>query len=529
MRVAVIGSGVAGLAVVHALNKRGLTVTMLDVAETLDDKRLAVIAKLKDLPTSEWPRESRELLSGESDFDAHDLPSKLHFGSDYIYGRDRSFALTDALNSPYPTFARGGFSNVWGAAVLPPDACDMTDWPVSHGKMQPYFHKIGELLPLCGGGGTLARSFPTYRATLGELDPGPQGQLLLKDLERAETRLLSTHTLYGKARLAVHTAASDDGVLPCNGCGNCSVGCVRGSIFGTIPILENMIRRKCVEYRPGIFVERVAEENGQAVLEAIDLGSKERVIFQYDLVFVAAGPLNSARLLLRSQELYDRVVELKESQKFVVPMFRRRGGPTTIEHPSVTLASAFIETKLPALSDHWIHVQVVSMNRTIVAGSNLPGATYPIGSLIWSPLLRRVMAAWCGMHSDHSSCLQVRLRRGGRGGPDKLEIESRISQQARADGRRAAKDLFVKGRLFDTLFCHWMIRFAKPGRGTHCGSSFPMRENPTSPLDSDRLGRPFGWSKIFVVDSSVLPSIPGTTMAFPVMANAYRIGSEAPI
>jgi len=38
-----------------------------------------------------------------------------------------------------------------------------------------------------------------------------------------------------------------------------------------------------------------------------------------------------------------------------------------------------------------------------------------------------------------------------------------------------------------------------------------------------------GWKRIFVVDAAVLPSIPGTTLTFPVIANAYRIGSLAPL
>ena len=78
-----------------------------------------------------------------------------------------------------------------------------------------------------------------------------------------------------------------------------------------------------------------------------------------------------------------------------------------------------------------------------------------------------------------------------------------------ADGRAAAKDMFRKGLLFGTVFCHWMIKFSNPGSGTHCGGLVSDEERPVGPFDTDRLGRPFGWSKIFVVDASVLPSIPG--------------------
>ena len=54
-----------------------------------------------------------------------------------------------------------------------------------------------------------------------------------------------------------------------------------------------------------------------------------------------------------------------------------------------------------------------------------------------------------------------------------------------------------------------------------------MRANPLAPTDSDELGRPFGWKHVHVVDTSVLPSIPGTTVGMLTMANAHRIASRA--
>jgi choline dehydrogenase-like flavoprotein len=50
-----------------------------------------------------------------------------------------------------------------------------------------------------------------------------------------------------------------------------------------------------------------------------------------------------------------------------------------------------------------------------------------------------------------------------------------------------------------------------------------MRAQPGA-FESDSLGRPSGWSRVHVVDASVLPAIPSTTITFSVMANAHRIG-----
>ena len=71
-----------------------------------------------------------------------------------------------------------------------------------------------------------------------------------------------------------------------------------------------------------------------------------------------------------------------------------------------------------------------------------------------------------------------------------------------------------------------MLQILEPGRSFHGGGSLPMRTQP-SEFECDPLGRPQGWSRLHIVDASVLPSIPATTITFSVMANAHRIGMEA--
>ena len=529
MDVAVIGSGVSGTFAAHALASRGASVTILDVGETLEPRRQAAVDRLHDLPRDRWATSDLQLISENRTYGRGVLPKKVHFGSDYIYAEDRSFARIDTKASgrvPYPTFAKGGFSTIWGAAVLPTDDCDMADWPVSRSQMEPYFRKIAQLLPICGGEGNLERHFPAYASALGSLDAGPQGDNLLADLKHAEKRLLDRQTVFGKARLAIHTRNGDHGVLACDGNGHCFAGCVRNAIFSTQPMLIDLVAKRGVKHWLGVYVKQIAERDAKAVVEVVDLQSHGRLSLSFDALFVACGPINTARLLLRSRELYDRPIRLKESQKFVLPMFRQHGAPTAIEHPSITLASVFLETKTQGLSDHWTHAQIVPMNEMIVQAAGLPGTGRPIAGRIWKPFLRHMMAAWCGMHSDHSSAVELCLRKDG-SDADRLELELLVSDRALADGRAAAKDLFRKGLLFGTVFCHWMIKFSNPGSGTHCGAAFPMKECPAGAFDTDRFGRPFGWSRIFLVDASVLPSIPGTTLAFPVMANAYRIATEA--
>jgi choline dehydrogenase-like flavoprotein len=53
-----------------------------------------------------------------------------------------------------------------------------------------------------------------------------------------------------------------------------------------------------------------------------------------------------------------------------------------------------------------------------------------------------------------------------------------------------------------------------------------MRRNPRA-FEVDLLGRPNGFSRLHLVDASVFPSLPATTITLSVMANAHRIGGAA--
>lgn len=531
MKVAVVGSGFSGLAVTRALSARGIVPTIIDVGERLDPARAAVVRRLHDLPPDRWPDADFRLIDDNPTLGRHAIPKRVFYGSEFIYARDRPFApIVSGPGSrlPYPTFAKSGFSNIWGAAVLPADQCDTADWPVARHELEPYYRYAAQLIPITGGNGTLERSFPSFTDRLGELEPGPQGRVLLDDLERQGDRLAGEGLLYGRARLAVYTSSSA-GAQACINCGHCFTGCVYGSIFSTEPAVDALVHEGRAIYRGGRFVEAVISDERGASLTLVDVESGQRTDERFDAVFLAGGPLNTTRLLLRSARLFDTPVRLKESQKFVVPLLRLRAAPTAIEEPSVTMASVFLEAKVPALSDHWMHVQIVPMNELILKGAPIPGIRSRIGRVAYRPLLRRMMAAWCGLHSDHSNAVELTLREPDGSGISSMELNVRISEQARRQARTAAKRLNSLGLRFGTYFVDGQIRFSEPGSGTHCGASFPMSRSPNGPFATDVLGRPFGWSNVHAVDASVLPSIPGTTLAFAVMANAWRVGAEAPL
>jgi choline dehydrogenase-like flavoprotein len=73
-----------------------------------------------------------------------------------------------------------------------------------------------------------------------------------------------------------------------------------------------------------------------------------------------------------------------------------------------------------------------------------------------------------------------------------------------------------------------LAELAPPGGGYHYGGSAPMRARPANG-ECDTLGRPVPARRVHVVDASCFPSVPGGTVTFAAMANAYRIATAAPL
>ena len=146
-----------------------------------------------------------------------------------------------------------------------------------------------------------------------------------------------------------------------------------------------------------------------------------------------------------------------------------------------------------------------------------------------SPLIehlsRRLIVAQAFLHSDVSSRIEVRLVKSGH--DVGLRLDESHNPATPAAVRRVRKKLSAVFRRVGLLALTPLSRVGLTGSSFHCGGTFPMRGNPSG-LESDTLGRPAGLRRVHLVDASVLPSIPATTITLSAMANAHRIATHSP-
>jgi len=505
----VVGSGPSGWSVTLALLARGREVTMIDGGQTLDQHAQEKQKTLAAISPDAWTQEQIETWQMPQFGSAENVARR--FGSDYA-----QVIPEQTLQDPPDWFglrashAVGGLSNVWGAAVLPNRQADIADWPVKTADLAPHYKAIADVMPVSGRADRLETLFPAFpMSDRTPLSPGPQGRTLLKRLDQEGDALEREGVHSGQARQAIFSN--------CRYCGMCLHGCPWNLIFSTNHALDRLESNPKFTHLSGRIATRFSETNTKT-----ELYLEDGTTLKADRVYLAAGVLETARIVLSSQPVPGQQLTLLDSQHFFLPTlhsWRPDGQPENDQHH--TLTEAFIEIDDPQISPYLSHTQIYGWNefyaREMIAsyGTKLPGS-----ASLFHALSRRLMVAQTFLHSDYSAQIGLRL------GDNDTRLRATLHENpTTAPMIKAVKSKLAKSlRRVGLYALSFASRPGAPGSSFHSGGTLPMSATP-GPLQTDPSGRLLGLERVYVVDASVLPSIPATTITFSVMANAHRIGT----
>jgi choline dehydrogenase-like flavoprotein len=458
---------------------------------------------------------------------AKGIPLKLIFGSDYPYRETEQHIPWQGQGVGLrPSLALGGFSTVWGAAMLPYRDADIDDWPVRNADLERHYRAVTAFTGLAGQRDDLEELFPLHCDDPRPLQPSRQASRLLGNLDRHRAGLRERGWRFGRARLAVRAADTPQGA-GCVYCGLCMYGCPYSCIYNSADTVNGWLPDNKLNYQRDVIVTSLREQAGQVTVEGFHRRTRAPLSFEARRVYLAAGVIPTAQLLLRSRAAYDRPLCLRDSQYFLFPLVLARRTRAVQTESLYTLSQMFIEICRPEISRRTVHLQVYTYSDLV--GQAVRKTFGPLArplELLARQLEERMVIIQGYLHSDESQTISLTLKRGVAGGPDSLQVAAQPNPATRRTVKRVLREMFWQGRRLGGVVLPPMLQMAEPGRGFHNGGSFPMREKPGE-FESDCLGRPQGWSRVHAVDASVLPSVPATTITFSVMANAHRIGWEA--
>jgi choline dehydrogenase-like flavoprotein len=409
----------------------------------------------------------------------------------------------------FRSFAAGGFSNVWGAVVQRIQDNDIDEWPISAKDLDPHYATIGKMIE--------GSSAP-------QLHPSTQAKALYADLSAGANLLHRNGISFEYPQLAVR-AADHNGAKGCRYCGLCLFGCPYDSRYSADTTLHELVRAGQADYEPDMLVRRLVPSDGMVRIEGRSRRGEARVFFA-QRVFLAAGLLESTRIVLESLGIYGKPLRINHSDIFTVPLLRYHRSPGIQVEKLHTLCQLTAEVEDTSICAHRVHLQFYGYNelyRTLLEDKIRPLAK-PLTPVLES-LYGRLLVIFGYLHSDVSSSIRLSLSQGVN---PVVTLEGKSNPEAQRICMAVLRKLQRHHMCFKGITLRSRLRLDLPGGGYHSGGTLPMRRIPEA-LETDSLGRLPSLPGIHVVDASVLPTVPASPTAFTVMANAHRIASEVPI
>jgi choline dehydrogenase-like flavoprotein len=519
----VVGSGPAGVACAVALIRRGCKVTMLDAGIELEPAAQTLISKMASCQPVEWRPEEIMALKGNVRARLSGIPLKNSYGSDFPY-REAGLSIFggDSEIGFKPSFARGGLSNVWGAAVLPYRAKDMSDWPITLEELAPFYSSVLSFMHLSAREDELQNFFPLYCEDFSSIEQSRQAERFLSDLSANKSELNSSGIFFGTSRLAVldRNSAGDS----CKTCGMCLYGCPYGLIYNSSQTVAELMMNSNFTYIKDVIVTEFAETADHVQIIGHSRIDHARVTYNASKLCLGAGVLATTKIFLDSVKAYNHKVTLKDSQYFLLPLLRFSPVPGATKEQLHTLSQIFLEIFDDEISDRTLHLQVYSYNDYFQDAVQAQlGLFAPLFGIPLRRGLERLLLIQGYLHSDISSSISLEIKPPSGNSLSQLIFEEIRNPKAETAIKRVMDKLNHVSHFLKAKPVAPLLKIEKPGRGYHTGGTLPMAKNPKE-FQTDTLGRPFGLKRVHLVDATTFPSIPATTITLSIMANAFRIG-----
>jgi len=522
-KVTIVGSGPAAAAAALALSRDGrCEVEILDIGQQLEAQRRELLDSVRDTRPSQWPERVRRELSthpvAQTDVD---LPQKSVFGSDFPFrdaGQLEALTAEQGGNGRSISGAFGGFSNAWGAQVMPFSRPTFDAWPIGYDTILPHYQAVLEHIPFAGADDDYSEWFPL----LAPADPLPTlAPPAAASLSRyAERRKSVRHrgVTMGMARLALESAR-------CVECGLCLTGCPYHLIYSSSQTLRPLIERRAVSYRDGMLVIRVGEDEQGCWIDTRDLRTGILKRLRTDTILLACGGLGTTRIVLNSLRHDVGSVTLKEAVQFVLPFVSARAhrDPRTYSTFTLNQFNMLVEYGRPGLDLAQIHLYPYNP----AFEEAIPG---PLAKMEASrtAVLRRVTAGLGYLPSWASPAVSVKAVRMQNDGLPSVHLSATSNASTRGTLLRVIARMCAVAPALDLWPIVPSLRVSGPAKSYHFGGSFPHVEGSPreGKLETDEHGRLAEWDRVHLIDASVFPTVAATTFTLTVMANAHRIASQ---
>ena len=516
--VIIVGCGVAGVASAYEFASNGVRVCLLDVGyQSGEEKNIEENFYAYGAQNDSFALTIGHNFEGLYNLDASHkaIPAKLcapNMG--FVIQKAGELGPVRGKNfSAVQSFAKGGLANAWGAGLYRYTENELDGFPLQLAELNPYYDKLTGLIGICGQEDDLAFSFGSAADLQRPLRLSRNAAILHRHYQRKREKFNRQGVFVGRPRLGILTE-DKDGRAACDYSNLEFWQANLPYIYTPAMTLDQMIADSQVDYRPNILVTAWRREKDDIVIHGKDLAENGMVEFRCKYLLLAAGPINTAKIVLQTKRDFQSRLSLLDNPCLIFPIIF----PSQIGRALET--DSFGLTQLNIIWDRAIQDRIVQGSILEVTSPARAEffASMPLAARDNLRLIKYMLPAMLALQvffpADMCSVNALSLCSDGT-----LEIEGddeRIDKQAISKIIRTVRQL--GGWCFPRIVVH-----NPKGYGIHYAGTLPMRSIPSGNYECNPYGELFGEPNVFVVDGSVFPRLPAKNYSFTVMANAMRI------
>ena len=515
--VCIVGSGASGGVLARELSLQGLGVVVLEVGARLDRSRI---------PTHQpdWELNARQFFEGDEKRDR----------VTYAPDSDASFRLSRVK-------AVGGSTMHYEGFCTRPHASDLkrhselglaADWPLPYEALTPHYDRVEAMLGMSG-----KRDNPFDAPRKPYPNPAIEMSCAVRRVKKG-CDALGLHAAH--APLAILSRPAP-GRAPCNFCGGCWSGCLRGAISNMSQTYIPAAEASGAEIRTHVMAKRVlVSKDGKKVAGVEYFDARRRLQIQRaKVVALCASAVETPRLLLLSAR-NDHADGLANSSGLVGRHFSC--------HTIVSARGLFEERidgyKGPNINgmvqDYYDHDDKRDFaGGYVLALRNAEGGPVRFYNATAAPqnLFGKELLSFMDDNFGHSAAISAYGEHFASAG-DRVSLDPEVKDSFGLPVPRIAINMHdnerkmlrhMKQTVYDVMEAagaHQVTEAVAPGfLGTHLMGTCRMGRDPKTSV-TDSFGETHDVSNLFIADGSIFPSSTAGNPTLTIQALATRVAER---
>jgi len=409
------------------------------------------------------------------------------------------------------THASGGQSIAWGGQLpryTQNDLDRVGEWPIRITDLNHSYTALEQHIGISGLTDDLSEFFGPQNL---QFPPPPLAPAAATLMKRYQASRHQSRLLLGRSRIGLRTTPSDNATqFLYNELDFHSTS--QTGFYTAQTTLDHLITTNAIYYHSNRELKSWIEYNSHVALIFSDTVSGEEIKIDAKTVFLGCGVLQTSRLVLLQN---DRTAKLPfiDHPPYLLPFFI----PSALFQPlpdksfPIQLAGSFRDDPSMMISFYYAGGMLFSDLLCEIPFFDIRSASQI------APLVARTMLVaqiWHDSKPQGGNYLQL-------DGNNHIHISYKSPETS-----AGLSDLCLQMARLGAFSHPALAKAAPAGWGFHYAATLPMRANPGQ-FQTSSNGRLWNSSRVYIVDGSVLPTLPSKNHSLTMMANAFRITSNA--